>query len=38
MTDDGVYSQAELSDQPFPASATGVGFGLQPLWREVLPM
>lgn len=38
MSDDGVYSQAELSDQPFPASATGVGFGLQPLRREALPM
>lgn len=35
-----VYSQAELSDQSFPAVAARVGFGLQPLWRwvAVLPM
>lgn len=28
-------SQAELSDQPFPAVAAGAGFDLQPLRRGV---
>lgn len=36
LTAGDLYSQAELPDQPFSAVGAQVGFGLEPLWRQVV--